>query len=625
MSIIRIFCVFQLITRIALCAYGLLEQQILLINLPQIFVIGFLNDLIASCYLVPLIYIFHLIFINLSNTVFINYINNSWRLIFISLLMTNLLAELAFWDEFGTKYNFIAVDYLIYTQEIIGTLKESFPLYKIILLVIIISALVNYLLNKFTVISNKESGSKIILKTVSSFIICVLINNYYNYEITNIDSNRYANELGQNGPYQFINAFFNNSLNYDRFYPKIDKTRALELVRTRLNQDNIHFLSSTGVDRVITAKNNAIEQKKYNVIFIVVESLSAEFMNKFGNDANITPNLDKLADESIFFTNLYATGTRTVRGLEAISLSIPPMPGSSVIRRTNNHNLFNISNEFTKQGYEVNFIYGGFSYFDNLKSFFNGNQYKVIDRADLSKEEISFSNIWGVADEDILLKSIKIANENHNKSKPFFSLIMTTSNHRPYTFPNGRIDLPSGTGRYPAVKYTDYSIGKFISEAKKQPWFEDTIIVITADHCASSAGKTQLPINKYHIPLIVYAPKLLKPRVIDNLASQIDIAPTIFGILNLTYQSKFFGSDIINYPANRAYISTYQLLGFMKNDHLVILSPNNSPQTYKLGSQNTISADIPYLIEEAISFYMTTDNLYNENKFKNLGSNDNTN
>jgi phosphoglycerol transferase MdoB-like AlkP superfamily enzyme len=190
-------------------------------------------------------------------------------------------------------------------------------------------------------------------------------------------------------------------------------------------------------------------------------------MGKFGNRQNITPNLDKLADNSIFFTNLYAVGTRTVRGLEAITLSVPPSPGSSIIRRPNNQSLFNISTIFNNQGYDVNFIFGGYSYFDNLQNYFQGHGYNIVDRANLKSNEISFSNIWGVADEDILIKSLEIADQSYESGKPFFSLIMTTSNHRPYTFTEGRIDMPSGSGRDAAVKYTDYAIGKFLELAKR--------------------------------------------------------------------------------------------------------------------------------------------------------------
>lgn len=152
---------------------------------------------------------------------------------------------------------------------------------------------------------------------------------------------------------------------------------------------------------------------------------------------------------------------------------------------------------------------------------------------------------------------------------------MTTSNHRPFTYPDGKIDIPSHTGRHGGVKYADYALGSFIDEAQKQPWFRDTIFVIVADHCAGSAGKTELPVKKYEIPLLIYAPSHIQPQRIDAMASQIDIAPTVLGLLNFSYTTKFFGKDVLKMDADdeRAFITTYQKLGFIKDNKLVILGP----------------------------------------------------
>ena len=188
---------------------------------------------------------------------------------------------------------------------------------------------------------------------------------------------------------------------------------------------------------------------------------------------------------------------------------------------------------------------------------------------------------------------------------------MTTSSHRPYTFPDGRIDLPSGGGRNAAVKYTDYAIGKFFEEARKKEWFKDTIFVITADHCAASAGKVNLPVAQYHIPLMIYNPYILKPKQVNNLASQIDIIPTILGILNLPHTTKLWGSDILNFPANRAFISTYQLLGYIKDEYLIILAPNTKAKAYQVsGTKQHEIDDAKDLTQEAISFFQTASNFY---------------
>jgi phosphoglycerol transferase MdoB-like AlkP superfamily enzyme len=156
--------------------------------------------------------------------------------------------------------------------------------------------------------------------------------------------------------------------------------------------------------------------------------------------------------------------------------------------------------------------------------------FNVIDRSDIDKEDITFANVWGVADEDLYKKAISVLDKHHEDGRKFFSLLMTTSNHRPYNFPEGRIDISQGT-RSAAVKYTDYAIGKFIEDAKNKSWFKDTIFVIIADHCAASAGKVHLPVEKYRIPMIIYSPGYITPGVNDNLSSQIDVPPTILGML----------------------------------------------------------------------------------------------
>ncbi|MDD9335611.1 MAG: sulfatase-like hydrolase/transferase [Rickettsiaceae bacterium] len=610
--IVRIYLIFQFITRILLSSYALWQQQITIYDLVSIFVIGTFNDLISLCYFLPVISLVIIGFYKLLARYKFLYISCSFISYFctIALLIFIAIAEIIFWDEFGVRFNFIAVDYLIYTHEIIGTVKESLPYIEILLGIIIITLLIVFFLRKYII--NQAStlnGKKHIFCVIMLFLLSLVAFNFYNPNKIAFNSNKYAIELAKNGPYEFFSAYFNNSLDYNKFYPVIDKNQALNIVRSNLSKEQQIYSNATTIERNIRA--GSFNSNKYNIVFITVESLSSEFMGKFGNQQNITPNLDKLAEQSIFFTNLYAVGTRTVRGLEAITLSVPPTPGSSIIRRPDNQSLFNIATIFKNQGYAINFLFGGYSYFDNLQNYFHGNGYNIVDQGNLKSNEISFSNIWGVADEDILIKSLELADQNYKEGKAFFSLIMTVSNHRPYTFPEGRIDLPSSGGRSAAVKYTDYAIGKFLELAKTYPWFDNTIFVITADHCASSAGKTDLPVNKYHIPLLIYAPNILKPQIVDNLASQIDIAPTILGLLNFSYNSKFFGQDILNMPANRAFISTYQLLGFMKDNHLIILRPQEQAKTYKLIAEDKIEIEnIPSLVEEAISFYQVAHDLY---------------
>ena len=196
-----------------------------------------------------------------------------------------------------------------------------------------------------------------------------------------------------------------------------------------------------------------------------------------------------------------------------------------------------------------------------------------------------------------------------------FRLVMTTSNHRPYTYPEGRIDIPSKTGRKGGVKYADYAIGRFMAEARHEPWFKDTIFVIVADHCASSAGKTGIPVKKYEIPLLVHAPQHIKPGTVDHLMSQIDVAPTILGLLNQSYDSDFLGRDIFKADgtAPRAFISTYQKLGYLTEDRLLVLEPQQQVRQYRLdrasGETAAVAVD-PKLLNDMLAYYQGADYLY---------------
>lgn len=610
-SLLKIFFVSSFITRLFIAAYALFLGQLGGVEIIGAILIGMVNDILTMSFVLPVLIILRGCFswlLSWSSCVQ-KYFNYFGVLIAVSLFTSIAFAELVFWDEFGQKFNFIAVDYLIYTREIVGTVRESLPVVPIA----IILAILNLALTYYVITRCYHKSCDTNFATQASIFVCSIIiaaatYQYYDPDEFSFSDNRYAISLGKNGPREFVYAFYNNSLDYRKFYPVLSDQEVNNILRSQIQTENSKFVGDKGIRREITSDG---EEQKHNVVVITVESLSADFMGKFGGVYNLTPYLDDLADKSLLFTNLYAAGTRTVRGLEALSLSVPPTPGSSIIRRPNNENLFTAGSVFRDKGYDVNFIFGGYSYFDNLLNYFTGNKYRVIDRNDLSDDEITFGNIWGVADEDILDKSLDVADESFEQGKPFFSLIMTTSNHRPYTYPEGKIDIPSGSGRGGGVKYTDYAIGKFIEKAQTKPWFDNTIFVVIADHCAGSAGKTNLPIFRYHIPFMIYAPKLVESGVEDKLVSQIDVVPTLMGLLNFDYQSQFYGQDVLRTSPNRALLGTYQLLGYMKGDILTILSPNKKPIAYKVHGKEQEPTEVDdQLVKEAISYYQNAADSY---------------
>ena len=524
----------------------------------------------------------------------------SWLSLFLLLIL--VASEWVFWGEFSSRFNFIAVDYLVYTQEVLGNIRQSYPLGLwfslcglLATLMLLASARLGRYLPQWRPLRRRELVPALAL-------LVVLVSVGLNAEDRNLRSNQYANELAGNGLFCLFGAFRHNELDYQRFYPTLPLEQAARLVRTDLQTPDAQFLSNDPQDLRRQIRHAGAE-KKMNVVLITVESLSADYLGVFGNPRHLTPNLDRLADEGMLFTRLYATGNRTVRGLEALSLAVPPTPGQSIVRRPNNEGLFTLGSVFRSKGYDSLFLYGGYGTFDNMNAYFAGNGYQVEDRTSLKRDQISAETIWGVADEDLFGMAMRQFDQKAQQGKPFFAHLMTTSNHRPYHFPDGRIDLPQGR-RDAAVKYTDWAIGEFVRQAQQHSWAANTLFVIVADHCASSAGKTEIPIDGYHIPMIIWSPKQIAPQRVDRLASQMDVAPTLLGLLNFSYRTQFFGQDIFATPKGpqRAFIATYQGLGYLTEQQLTILNPRQAPTTRWLDPQQEKQDARPYQ-QQAIAWY----------------------
>lgn len=556
-------------------------------------------------------------------------------LVTLLIFVFTFFAEITFWEEFKCRFNFVAVDYLIYTFEVVQNIHESYPLYILIPSMLIITGIIYFYFAKNDFF-NKTFTTKISFKNrIIPFLFSVALMLFYVFFISNSNAdwskNRYNNEISKAGIYSFFAELRNNKLDFKIFYNSISDELAFQLVRNNLKEENARFLANDfSIKRKI--KDSLDSDLKPNVVFILMESMSASFMTEFGNERKITPFLDSIANKSLFFKNLQATGNRTVRGMEAVTLSIPPTPGQSIVKRPNNSNLYTISNVFKSKNYQCNFFYGGDGYFDNMNAFYGGNGFDIYDRGrgsvlsdkikttrhNIDDNEVTFENAWGICDEDIYNKMIKVADEYHQKKKPFLNFVMTTSNHRPYTYPENKIDIPSGTGRDGAVKYSDFALQQMLKKVKNKPWFKNTIFVFVADHCASSAGKDEIDVENYHIPAIIYGQNLILPQKVTKLCSQIDVFPSLFGQLHWSYTSNFFGTDVLskNYQ-ERALIGTYLKLALQKDKVITILSNKKTNTRYnwfKESNKLKVAPNNKTELNETISWYQTADYLYLNNK-----------
>ena len=513
---------------------------------------------------------------------FRNHWTTVWFALFVVLyvgaIVFNGISEYFFWNEFGVRYNFIAVDYLVYTNEVVGNIMESYPVVPMTLGIVVVTLLITwYLFRRDLVQAEYLKGWRWKAVVAPAYVAALFAAiGLLNFNTRFQDSgNVYVNELQANGLYKFYDAFVKNSLDYEQFYITRPEAEAEAFVHGVYGStgDNLHAVSAGGGSEI-----------RRNIVLVTIESMSASYMERFGNTESITPVLDSLYRLGMAFDRVYATGNRTVRGLEAVTLSLPPCPGQSIIKRPNNAGMHSTGALLREKGYNVTYFYGGNSYFDNMETFFSGNGYDIVDQKSYSPEEITFANIWGVCDEDAYRKVIRTLGEQSRDGKPFFAHVMTVSNHRPFTYPAGKIRIPNDSKtRAGGVLYTDYALGQFLAEASKQPWFDNTIFLITADHCASSAGRTEIPLHKYHIPALIFAPGFVAPQQIEGIVSQIDLMPTLLSLLDMDYDSHFYGRSIFDPDyVNRAFIATYQDLGYLEGDTFTILSPVRRYEQYRV-------------------------------------------
>ena len=491
--------------------------------------------------------------------------------LFVLLIIQNAVSEFFFWNEFGVRYNFIAVDYLVYTNAVIGNIMESYPVVPLFAAVGILAFAGTYIIIKKSKsyldhLPNFSNKLKIIgvqlLLLVSALLILPIITSQQN------SSNVFANELQSNGLQKFYKAFTNSELDYFEFYETLPENDLAQF-------DSIINLNYKNNTNNITSEGKEI---KKNVVLITVESLSADFMKHYGNTNTITPFLDQLAEESLFFTNLYATGNRTVRGLEAVTLCLPPTPGESVVKRKDNKNKFTTASVFNSKGYTSKYLYGGDAYFDNMQDFFGGNGYDVIDKSDLKPNEISFSNIWGVCDEDMAKKAIQVMNEEAKTGKPFFNHWMTVSNHRPFTYPEGKISISGNAkSREGGVMYTDYALKQFFASAKKEAWFNNTIFVFVGDH-----GNTifydeyKKEMNKNAVAMMIYKPNSKLIGESAAYAQQIDLYPTILDLIGYKKPFRSWGRSLVGDKQIQPFVIRYSsnLYQFMSGNYICTFDGN---------------------------------------------------
>lgn len=542
--------------------------------------------------------------------------------LFLFFLGFVVAAEYFFFEEFTSRFNIVSVDYLLYPTEVIGDIRAEYPLGAIfsiagVIAVASVWALRAQVLRGQQVTPRFAARSRVFGVYFAALLLAIA---FFDTSLLARSRDRVANELAINGPSSFFRALRTSEIEYHPWYvtrPTRDNVARLE---QQLNSGPGTLRRDANGWLVRDVPANPQGLGKLNVVILASESFGAEFSKLYGSERDWTPAFDRLAQGGLWFRQMYASGNRTVRGLEAITSSIPPIPTVSILHRPGSDNIANWGAIMRANGYHTTFFYGGYGSFDDMNRFYASNGFEVIDRLNIPGPT-RFENIWGVSDEDLFDTALKHFDGLNSQGKRFFGIVMNTSNHKPFTFREGVPGVKAeGGGRESGVRYADFAKNYFIESARGKPWFDNTLFIIVADHGARVYGRAEIPIGSYRIPMLFYSPRHLKPGVHESLTTQIDIAPTALGLLGIGYSAPFFGQDVLNTPPEKhvAFFSHNHNAALMRDNQMTILglrktlkNESYDPVSGEYGP-GTVDADRDAL---TVAYYQTAYEMFRAHQF----------
>ena len=521
----------------------------------------------------------------------------------------------SFIAEFDSRPNYVFVEYLQYTKEVLPTLLATNPVEIVVftLVAVLIAWVVTAWLRNDPRSDMRVSLLFCVLATPIIALIAVamvrstLDHRPVNASVAAFSQDSMVNQLPLNSPYTLIYALYERQRDMDRTrirYGVMDDDEVLETILSEAGIAPDEQLDPTAP--TLHYQQATRERKRpLNLVIILEESLGAQFVGSLGG-ADLTPELDKLADDGIFFERLYATGVRSVRGIEAVITCIPPRAQLSVVKLgQTQRNFFTLASLLERQGYQTSFIYGGESHFDNMGRFFLANGFQsVVDENDY--EQPTFVGPWGVSDEDLFDRAHEVFSNAGEQA--FFSLVFTSSNHTPFDIPDNRVEASPDEPRHAAIRYADYALGRFFDKAREQSYWENTVFLVVSDHSVGINGGTLVPIERFRIPGLILG-GTIEPGRVPGITSQIDLLPTLLSLIGLSSEHPCVGRDLTlpEYAAGsgRALMQFGELQAYLEDDRMVVLRNDLGPTTFRIdsaGNTELIPEGDPALERTALAY-----------------------
>ncbi|HSS48664.1 MAG TPA: LTA synthase family protein [Thermoanaerobaculia bacterium] len=535
--------------------------------------------------------------------------------------------EYYFFEEFNSRFNFVAVDYLAYPTEVADNVWQSYHVALVLTLVIVLTGSVLLLLRR----PLREAWRRVTpplrrLAFVAGFA-AILAGATWTVSpaLAHVSEDRALNEIAVNGYYSFFMALLGKDAPYEGLYATRPQPAVMARLQRLLGMEKSVVPASFTAGSTLRKIDNPGPSRRLNVVVVLEESLGSDLVGSLHpRPESLTPSFDALTAEGTLLTHAFSTGNRTVRAIEATTSSLPPLPGESIVRRDNSVGLFTLPSVLAGQGYETMFVYGGRALFDGKGTYLHQNGvHRLVDQS--SYPPGTFTTAWGVCDEAIFAKALEVMDEVHAEGRPFYSLVLSVSNHRPFTFPQDHVrEEKRFHRRENVVRYADWALGQFMARAKSHVFYQDTLFVLMGDHGARVYGAAEIPLPSYEVPILFIGPGVPLGTRLETLASSLDVPPTILGVLGLDYDSKFFGHDVFRTPPEdgRALMTHGSEIALMRGGRMAVLGLRESTTLYKVDEARNEIAKVSSvdpagheLIEDAIAYYNAADRLYRSGAF----------
>ena len=550
-------------------------------------------------------------------------------LVILSFLIYIENATFPFIAQYDVRPNYLFVEYLEYPQEVFGMIFAEYKLELFIAFTMI--AIFIFFFNKKSKMKLDIIFSLSYLKRVALFIPLLIVlfigvRSSFGHRPANISdamysTNRTLNEITKNSLYSIVYAIYTNRVHGgDKLVKQYGKMKLNEAYSRVEKSLNLLHLDDKNSPLSRLEKTHFKHNNSKNLVIFVQESLGYQFVEAVGGEKGITPNLNRLAKEGVLFTDLYSNGTRSVRGLAGLSSGNYSVPGKGVLKRNKSQSdYFTVAQLLKPYGYKSLFIYGGESRFDNMKSWYLGNGFdNIIDEEKF--ENPSFVGTWGVCDEEVTQRANKEFKKMYSKGEKFVTVMFSTSNHSPFDFPEGKIDLIENVEKKSvknAIKYADFSIGAFIDQARKEEYYKDTIFVIASDHNVRVYGKDMVPVDMFHIPGLILG-EGIKPMVYDKIATQPDMLATALDLIGLDLSYPIMGHSI--FSDEKKDISLMQFhnsYALREGNTIAIIRPGKEALTFTYANKKlTATKHNRELEKDALAFVIVLNNLYEDRLYK---------